>query len=238
MVMISVIIPARNERSYLRNTLRSIQAQEDAPPHEVFVVDNGSLDETRDVLREFPGVWYLSEPRRGVQYARESGRRAARGNILVFLDADTHPPRHWLARGAKFFDDPRVVAASGPCIWYDAGPFLRLFSMFALDYRMGHWLVHSVLRIGAVCAGGNFFVRAAALEEIGGFDCSIGFYGDDTDIGKRLSRVGRFLYKKEITVETSARRFHQLGFVRTFALYTFHFIRVEFFRSSRPARVK
>ena len=74
-----------------------------------------------------------------------------------------------------------------------------------------HLLVKYVLRIGVVFYGGNFAVRRDALERIGGFDTTIEFHGEDTNLGRRLSRIGNVALRYDCFLYTSARRYNAMG---------------------------
>ena len=90
-------------------------------PDEILVINNASTDETRAVALQVPHVRVVDEPRKGLVVARETGRRAATGDVLVYLDADCRAPLMWLARiEQRFLRDPRSAGAVG------AVPLLRL----------------------------------------------------------------------------------------------------------------
>ena len=78
-----------------RRACYSLLAQS-RPPDEIIVVNNDSTDATGDVAARIPGVRVIDEPRRGLVVARETGRRAATGDILVYVDADCRAPFQWL----------------------------------------------------------------------------------------------------------------------------------------------
>jgi GT2 family glycosyltransferase len=86
-----------------------------------------------------------------------------------------------------------------------------------------HALVHHALGIGAVLYGGNFAVRRDALARIGGFDRTIEFHGEDTNLGRRLTPYGRIDVAGDCWVWTSARRYHAMGKRRVFGLYVRNF---------------
>jgi glycosyltransferase involved in cell wall biosynthesis len=111
---ISVIVCAHNEAEYLGACLHSLLAQTRLPD-EVLVVNNASTDETRTVALQVPPVRVVDESRKGLVIARETGRREAVGNLLVYLDADCRAPLTWLERVEhRFVRDPELVAISGP----------------------------------------------------------------------------------------------------------------------------
>ena len=85
-------------------------------------------------------------------------------------------------------------------------------------------LVKYILRIGVVFYGGNFAVTRTALERIGGFDTTIEFHGEDTNLGRRLSRVGRVELRYDCFLYTSARRYNAMGKGAVFRLYMRNFV--------------
>ena len=87
---ISVIIPTWNRAERLVNTLQSVFSQS-LPPTEVIVVDDGSTDDTREIVRnQFPDVRYLFQQNKGVSSARNTGIKAASGDWIALLDSDDH----------------------------------------------------------------------------------------------------------------------------------------------------
>ena len=214
----SVIIPALNEGEYLGKVLAALERQT-FQDFEVIVIDNGSTDSTTNVARSY-GVKLISEPRRGTMWACEAGRKIARGNIIVRTDADCLPASDWLLKGLKHFEDPRVVGASGPYDHYDTSFLFRYGTLLIEKYLMrpGNYILQ-FFDAGAVMVGGNSFMRAEALEKIGGFDTSIVFYGDDVDTAIRLSHVGKVTYDKHLLIKSSGRRFRQEGVLGTQSKY-------------------
>jgi len=63
------------------------------------------------------------------------------------------------------------------------------------------------------------------LESVGGFNTAITFYGDDTDVPKRLSPLGKILFDERLTLKSSARRFKNEGAIRLQSKYIYHFFR-------------
>jgi glycosyltransferase involved in cell wall biosynthesis len=94
---ISVIVCAHNEAHYLAACLHSVLAQSRVPD-EIVVVNNASTDETSVVALQIPRVRVVDEPRKGLVVARETGRRHATGEILIYLDADCRAPLTWIER--------------------------------------------------------------------------------------------------------------------------------------------
>jgi glycosyltransferase involved in cell wall biosynthesis len=113
---VGVIIPTRNRAGMLRNTLEALTRQARAPD-EVIVVDNGSADDTRQVIEQFNGrlpVRYFYEPIPGAGQARNLGIRHATSEILAFTDDDCIPDEDWLRFiELSFLRDPSIGMVAG-----------------------------------------------------------------------------------------------------------------------------
>jgi len=229
---ITAIVCAYNEAQYLPACIFSLLAQT-RPPDEIIVVNNASTDGTGRVAREIarcaPSVRVVDEPAKGLVVARETARHAARGSVLAYVDADCRVPLRWLERVEAQFESssaPRAaVAVTGPYKFYDWDPLGRaLIAVYdILVAPATHVLVHHALGIGAILYGGNFAARADALARIGGFDRTIEFHGEDTNLGRRLAAIGRVRMCPECWVWTSARRYVAMGKRKVFSLYVRNF---------------
>ena len=225
MALISVIVCAHNEARYLPACLHSLFAQTRVPD-DILVINNASTDETRAVALQVPGVRVVDEPRKGLPRARETGRLEAIGDLLVYVDADCRAPLTWLDRVERRFDrDPDLIALSAPYRFYDWDWWGRVL-IRAYDFTLApgtQFLVKYLLRIGTVFYGGNFAVRRDALERIGGFDTSITFHGEDTNVGRRLFAEGKVALFHDCFLYTSARRYVAMGKGAVFRLYIRNF---------------
>jgi len=222
---ISAIVCAYNEAVFLPACLHSLFSQS-RPPDEVIVVNNASSDRTAHVAAAIPGVRVVDEPSKGLVVARETGRRAATGDILAYVDADCRAPFHWLERvERRFKKHPALVAVTGPYRFYD-WDFLGRVILRSYDAVVApptHVLVHYFMGAGAILYGGNFAVRKDSLERIGGFDRSIEFHGEDTNLGRRLTPIGSIHVARECWIWTSARRYRAMGKRKVFGLYVRNF---------------
>ena len=222
---ISVIVCAHNEARFLPTCLYSLLAQS-RPADEILVINNASTDATGAVAAQIAGIRVIDEPRKGLVIARETGRRKAIGQLLVYVDADCRAPLMWLERvERRFMRDPELLALSGPYRFYDWDWWGRLL-IRAYDFTLApatQCLVKYVLRIGTVFYGGNFAVRREALERIDGFDTSIEFHGEDTNLGRRLFAVGKVSLFHDCYLYTSARRYVAMGKGAVFRLYVRNF---------------
>lgn len=230
----SVIVCAFNEEQLLPACLHSL-LQQSFPPHEIIVINNASSDRTAAVA-SIPGIRVVDEPRKGLVVARDTGRRVSTGDVLVYVDADCRAPREWLQLVAQEFDGPHSpVAVTGPYRFYD-WDVLGCVLVRMYDYSLApltHVLAQYVFGLGAVLYGGNFAVKRDALEAIGGFDTSIEFHGEDTNLARRISKAGRVRLRQPCWVFTSARRYKTMGRGRVFGLYVRNFCAEIFFH--RPS---
>lgn len=222
---ITAIVCAYNEARVLAPCLHSLLAQT-RRPDQIIVVNNASTDDTGAVARAVPGTQVIHEPRKGLVVARERARREARGDLLLYLDADCRAPLRWVEQIERRFDRyPGVVGVTGPYRFYDWDWFGRalLRGYDVLVAPPTHFAVHWMFGLGAVFYGGNFGVRRTALDRIGGFDQSIEFHGEDTNLGRRLTPLGAIQVAGACWVWTSARRYKAMGRGAVFGLYVRNF---------------
>ena len=231
---LSFVIPAYNEEAYLGACIESILSQtaglsEDV---EIIVVNNGSTDRTREVVRSYPGVKLVDEPRKGLPYARQAGFLASRGTLIANVDSDSRLTPGWIERVLRTFrQQPDLASLSGPLLYYDLTPRQRsLVNLFYLAAWLTYITNKYVLRVGAMVQGGNFVVSRAALKRIGGYDVSITFYGEDTDIARRLHEVGPVLFTFDLKMFSSARRLKHEGMFTIAARYSINYLWTIFFK--------
>jgi glycosyltransferase involved in cell wall biosynthesis len=224
-VKISFVIPAYNEEAYLPACLSALLAEiakhASVLETEILVVDNASTDRTALVAGSFPGVRVVTEPVKGVSRARQAGLSAAEGDIIAYIDADTKVTENWiLIMLAEFAANPKLVALSGLCVFYDLPPFWR---RIAGPYQgfIG-WITD--LMTGELVFGGNLAARREAMLAVGGFDTSIAFYGEDQNIVQRLKKVGKYKFSWKLVAETSARRFNAEGVLNVVGTYAANFL--------------
>lgn len=209
--MISFIIPTLNEAATIEKTLACLTGY--SGEHEIIVSDGNSTDGTVDICRRYADrVIVHDEPRRQtIAEARNIGAAAARGDHLVFLDADVLVPDiddfFRIAHGA-FAADGRVVALTGK---YRVVPETStaadkyVFTMLGVQFLVQNNLLH----IGG--AGGEFqMITAEAFRAVGGFDERLAA-AEDMDLFRRLSRIGRTRFESRLTVYHTGRRAHAVG---------------------------
>jgi peptidoglycan/xylan/chitin deacetylase (PgdA/CDA1 family)/GT2 family glycosyltransferase len=236
---VSVVIPAYNEENYLRSCLESIVRQDYAGDYELIVVDNASTDDTAQIARDW-GAKVVYEGKQSPACARQKGAEVATGKIIAFIDADTQAPTHWLSTIVwRFLCDPKTVAVSGPYAYCDAGKFSRITSYVAsfLSIIIDQ-LFRKVFGKGGAIWGCNFAVRRAAFWEVGGFDTSIKFYGEEYELSLRLRRAGKGCIMPRLFVLTSARRLKRIGVVNQYWNWMVDYFTVLFWYTPIPENLE
>lgn len=222
---ISFVIPAKNEEEGIGRTIEFILKQPAELVKEIIVADNGSTDRTAEITANYPKTRVINVPTPGTNLAREAGRKIATGDIIGFIDADNWVTPNWSEVAVKFLSRPGVAAISGPYTYRDQpwiGQLITLWGFIIYSYPV-YLLVHS-LGLGSVVLGGNVAARSDALEKAGGLDVRYRFFGDDASTGKRLRKVGKFIFTPQLLVSSSSRRFRKRGYVRTLFLYAINFL--------------
>jgi glycosyltransferase involved in cell wall biosynthesis len=233
-MVLSFVVPAFNEEAYLADCIESILRQTEGMEEttEIIVVNNASCDGTREVALRYPRVRLVDEPRKGLTHARQAGFAASSGRLIANVDADSRVTPGWVERVLGAFDrNPRLVAFSGPLIYYDLTPQQRgLVQVFYFSAWMTYFVNRYILRVGSMVQGGNFVVTRAALEQIGGFNLGIDFYGEDTDIARRMDAVGDVEFTFDLRMYSSARRLKHEGMLTIAGRYTLNYFWTTFFK--------
>jgi rSAM/selenodomain-associated transferase 2 len=216
---LSIIMPALDEAAGIEAALRAL-APFRARGAEVIVVDGGSSDATANLAR--PLADHVLKSRRGRAMQMNAGAAAARGDVLLFLHADTRLPDgadrlildglSELRRSWGRFD-----------VRFDDGRVLRLVAL----------MMNARSRLTGICTGDQaLFATRAAFDRIGGFP-PIPLMEDVTAV-TRLKRVSRPLCL-HARVTTSGRRWRQHGIWRTILLMWR--LRLAFYFGSDPVRL-
>lgn len=193
---ISVIVPVLDEEGQIGDLLADLSGR--PALHEVIVVDGGSEDRTRDIVRNHCGIRIrlVSAPRgRGAQM--NTGARLATGNVYLFLHADARLPADAVDLVGRALDDDEAVAGAFLVETRpdDAPTWLRPFLRLA-DLRS---------RVTSLPYGDQgLFVRAETFWDVGGFP-QIEIM-EDVELSRRLQRVGKIL-RVPARVAVSGRRF-------------------------------
>jgi glycosyltransferase involved in cell wall biosynthesis len=227
--LISVIIPALNEERYINKVLDSL-LRNGLKGMEIIVVDNGSKDRTRDIVRKYKNVKLVIEPKKGTSRARNKGAKLAKADLLFFLDADTT-----ISKGLfniyidAFRNDKRLVAATGPIEPLEKTSRKVAFSYFMVS-RIFVPLLIAIRR--PLIIGHNFCVRKKFFVLLGGFNQDYITY-EDWDLSTKLQKLGRLRYIKNALVYTSVRRTEKWGITRYLFFTLGNMLRYGMFRKPK-----
>lgn len=213
--LLSIVIPAFDEAEALPKTLASLARQESSPSFEVILADGGSRDGTvsrfNEVTRDWPGrgwpVRVVATARPGRAEQMNAGARAAAGDTLLFLHADTLLPPGATRAVVEALADPAVAGGGFRHRYAETGLLLRIISLYAT--------ARSILR--RIHYGDQaVFARRSIFEAIGGFPCEPLF--EDLGFSRRLRTRGRVV-TLPLAISTSARRLLRGGVARTAARF-------------------
>jgi GT2 family glycosyltransferase len=182
---ISVVVCSYNGVRTIRECLAALRKLE-YPRFELIVVDDGSQDNTAGIASEFQ-VHLIRQNNLGLSAARNAGWRAAKGEIVAYLDDDAAPDRHWLLYLASAFMATNDVGIGGPNISFENDTF----TAHCVDHSPGnptHVLITD--RIAEHLPGCNMAFRRECLQAVGGFDPLFRIAGDDVDLCWRLEQRG------------------------------------------------
>jgi glycosyltransferase involved in cell wall biosynthesis len=222
---ISVVICAHNEQDWIQKGLKSLASQTRVPD-EVIVVDNASTDRTAEIVTEFASqspinVRVVNESHKGLHYARETGWRAASGDLILVSDADILFPPKWVQKYEAFFNaNPDIAAASGPVRYYDALPFINWMTAFYEWFNRPIGFRKRFTKEERV-SGGNCAIRRIALETIDGYKNKPDGLLEDQHISAKLNQAKLGIkFNPSNPVQHTFRRFNEMGW-RGYMIYMF-----------------
>ena len=192
MLQISVIIPAHNEERYIVKTLQSVH-QQDFSDYEILVIANACTDKTIEIAAKYAKVY--ATKRKGVSLAKNIGAAKAKGEILVFLDADTNLAKNCLSEINKKFTSE-----------YSVGTVKVKPDNFQWRYRILMGLKNCYFRFGFYeGSNGIVFCRKKDAPP----------HREDLQLReqryfiKELLKKGKYCFVSSSTVTTSMRRYEK-----------------------------
>lgn len=194
--MISFVIPAHNEAELLGRTLAALSesARTMGEPWEAIVVNDASTDRTAEIGAAH-GAHVITVQHRQIAATRNAGARAATGEVLFFVDADTVVTAEAVRAAVRAL---RNGAVGGGCLVRFDGP-VPLYATI-----LERMVLPVILPLFKMAPGCFLFCTRTAFEAVGGFDETL-FWSEEVAFGNRLKRHGRFVILRE-SVITSGRK--------------------------------
>ncbi len=183
---VSVVVCSYNGGSTVETCLRSMERLR-YPDYEVIFVDDGSTDNTQQILKKFPWVRNIRQKNMGLSFARNVGMNAARGEIVVYTDSDCEADEDWLYYLALALVRSGYVGMGGPNLIPDEGSWVA----DCVGLSPGgptHVMIDD--RTAEHVPGCNMAFYTWALKQINGFDPQYRKAGDDVDVIWRLQDLG------------------------------------------------
>ena len=190
---ISVIIPAFNAASTIKDCIKSLKEQ-DFKNYELIVVDDNSEDNTYEIVKDFCKV-VRNHGKKGAGSARNKGVKVATANILAFLDSDCIAPKDWLIKIYDSFKDNDIKIVAGNYSNPSTNDSNK-FNYYEQKYRR-----RKLNKYVSTFSSSNFAIRRDVLLSFGGFPEYIrGGAFEDMEFSLNLSKKYSTLLKEDINV--------------------------------------
>lgn len=209
--MISIVIPVKNEESVIEKTLLKLKEIKTLD-YEVIVSDGHSTDTTVEICKKYADkVIEPENPQKTIAAGKNAGAAVARGEFLLFIDADIIIPEPDILLNkvlSYMQSDPSILGVTVSLrVFPEMQTFLDWVIFGAVNwvhYFRNNW-------IGSGSSSGEFqFVRHEAFKQIGGFEEKFAV-GEDNVMFWRLSRIGKTRMLKKLFVYHTGRRAHIIG---------------------------
>ncbi len=170
--LVSVIIPAYNSGPFVRHAVESVFNQTyPCERTEIIVVDDGSTDNTFDVLKEYRGkILYVRQDNKGIASARNKGMTVAKGEIITFLDADDIWHKERLRKVVeKFREKPQAGMVYHPIELIDSSGLIihnNFYKAYGYKEGLGGWVANEIFSGRIFCGGSSFTFRKSVTDEI------------------------------------------------------------------------
>lgn len=237
--MISFIIPTLNEEEVLQGAIGALRDLK-STPYEIIVSDGHSSDRTVEIAKKFADVVveHNGETRQNISQGRNAGAKAAKGEFLVFLDADSRiqNPDAFFAEALKQFQsDPKLVALTAKVkVFPDKSTLADKIIFGILSFNLS--VKNNIFHVGD--STGEFqMIRKNIFDSVGGFREDL-VTREDADMFWRLSKVGRTKLHRGFTVWHSGRRAHKVGWSKLLWIWTVNTIWVRLFDRAKTKEWK
>ena len=213
---ISVVVVAKNEKGFIENCLKCLKNQTLKP--EIIVVDGHSTDGTFEISKKYADK-VVKDHKKGVADARNVGWKIAKGDVIAYCDADCLPKKDWIENISNLMNNN--ICISGPLYPYDGDYLMKI------NFKIWTNVVPRFFnRLGNTYIWGPNMAFKKEILKKHTFRTNI---LEDYDLVKRIRRVGKVKYFKNLLMPVSSRRYVKYGFHLTaFRFYIRNYLRLKF----------
>jgi len=194
---VSIVVPAFNCSKTIADTLNALRRQTYTGPIEIIVVDDGSTDQTPQIVQSFEEVIYLRQDNAGPAAARNKGFKASTSEIVFFTDSDCIPHDDWVECSMASFTDKKIAAVSGSYDIANPQELLALSIYREIMFRHNELMPEFPKAFGSY----NVAIRRNIFESLGGFNTGYRYpSGEDNDLSYKILLLGSkiFFNKKSL----------------------------------------
>jgi glycosyltransferase involved in cell wall biosynthesis len=208
---ISFVIPCLNEEKRIEGVVKQFDVLKGKYDYEVIVSDGGSDDKTAEIAKNAGAkVVVNNRETQNIAKNRNAGAKKAKGEILIFCDADTRlsNPNFFLKTAISRFEDKNIVGGV---------PKIKVFKneekkedRFYLTL-LNTYIKASFRTRNPIASGQCQIIKKSAFEKVGGYDETL-VHGEDGELIERLGKTGKLFFFSNLTVFESARRYRKWGY--------------------------
>ena len=232
--MLSIIIPTLNEQQTLPGTIAALRVLK-LVPYEVIVSDGHSTDKTVEIAKQYANVVieHDGKTRQNISHGRNAGAKLAKGEFVVFLDADTkieNPDQFFAKALSRFNNNPKLVALTAKVkVFPSMATWADKIIFGILNFNLS--VKNNIFHVGD--STGEFqMIRKNVFSSVGGFREDL-VTREDADMFWRLSKVGPTMLDRKLTVWHTGRRAHKIGWPKLLWIWTVNTFWVTMFDKAK-----
>jgi len=188
---VSVIVYACNNRSTVRRCLDALTSQDFRGEREIIVVDNMPASLTRETLAGYPGIHVMPGCFEGRAHARNAAIANAKGDLLLFIDADCEPDKDWITRlTAPFKTGAGIGSVAGGVSYVRATNIPGRYYQLKIPFSMNDLIMTDLLKVSPVMS--NVAYRKVVFQDLGMFDVEFGNACEDFGLWKKIDHSKRY----------------------------------------------
>jgi len=236
-MLLSIIVPTLNEELAIEKTVKQIHDNLTAYEYELIVADSESDDRTAEIARKYAKV-IITKKHHTIGWNRNQGAAIAKGDFLIFIDADVFvpDPNHFFKVVLDdFAADPNLVGITTQLkVFPEDATWLDniVFGLTNLRHRRRNNVTHKGSASGEI-----EMIRRTAFEQLHGFKEDLAA-AEDEDMFVRLASIGRTFMEWQLSVYHTGRRAHQIGWPRLWLQWFLNNFYVKHFKRSYSSEWK